>query len=127
MPSRYGVGAVELGERDELQAPADDPQAAVAGDDGARAGVRALLGDPLGIAAAGVARAVERRSRERVGLSHPLDTRRAAPRELLRLSSSADSGSRFIRIALVIGSCREAPSGAPLGYSSRKPILSVTW
>jgi len=83
--------------------PADDPQAAVARHDGARAGVRTLRSDPLGVAAAGVARAVEHRSRERVGLSHTLDTRRAAPRELLRLSSSADFGSRFIRIALVIG------------------------
>jgi hypothetical protein len=71
---QVGVLAVELRERDELQAPVDDAQAAVAGDDGARSGMRALLGDPLGIAAAGVAHAVERRSRERVGLSHPLDT-----------------------------------------------------
>ena len=56
MPSRQRLGAVELGERDELQPAAGDPQAAVAGDDGARAGMRALLGEPLGIAAAGVAR-----------------------------------------------------------------------
>ena len=44
------LGAVELGERDEFEPPAGDPQPAVAGDDGARAGVRALLRQPLGIA-----------------------------------------------------------------------------
>ena len=68
------LGAVELGQRDELEPPAGDPQPAVAGDDGARAGMRELLGEPLGVAAPRVARAVERGSRERV--LHPLDVRR---------------------------------------------------
>ena len=68
------LGAVELGQRDELEPVAGDPQPAVAGDDGARAGMRALLGEPLGVAAARVPRAVERGSRERV--LHPLDVRR---------------------------------------------------
>ena len=58
------LGAVELGQRDELEVPAHDPQAAVAGHDGARDRVRALLVQPRLVAAAGVARAVERRSGE---------------------------------------------------------------
>ena len=58
------LGAVELRQRDELEVPAGDPQAAVAGDDGARARVRALRGEPRLVATARVARAVERRSRE---------------------------------------------------------------
>ena len=58
------LGAVELRQRDELEVTADDPEAAVAGHDGARARVLALRVQPRLVAAAGVARAVERRSGE---------------------------------------------------------------
>ena len=74
MPSSSGSAPLSSAQRDELEPPAGDPQPAVAGDDGAGAGMRALLGEPFGVAPPRVPGAVERGSRERV--LHPLDVRR---------------------------------------------------
>ena len=73
MPSSSGSAPLSSEERDALEPPAGDPQAAVAGDDGSGAGVRELLGEPFVVAPPRIPGAIERGSRERV--LHPLDVR----------------------------------------------------
>ena len=120
-PEQQRLGAVELGERDELEPPAGDPQPAVAGDDARARRVGALLGDPLG------SRRRESPARSSAAPVNALSTHWTLDgglRELLR-AHQRDLRSRCIRCALVIvlflGARRSGERRAEVGIGDQQP------